>query len=54
MFEVVVYLGDYGYKENLPNEFRTWMENENMAERTAGHYKNVRYVHPDDSMPPPQ
>ncbi len=47
--EVVVYLGDYGYKENLPSEFRTWMENENRAERTAAHYKNVRYVHRDDS-----
>ena len=52
--EVVVYLGDYGCKENLPTQFQSWMERENWAEHAAGHYKNVSYVHQDDGMLPPK
>jgi hypothetical protein len=35
--EAVVYLGDYGYKENLPSELQSWMANE-------GSTKNFQYV----------
>lgn len=46
--EVAIYFGDYGYKDNLPTEVRSWLARENEAERSQGHYKNVRYVQPGD------
>ena len=46
--EMVVYLGDYAYKENLPLEFRAWMANEVDKERATGHLKNIRYVRQGD------
>jgi hypothetical protein len=52
--EVVVYIGDYGNKENLPPELLHWIADEEETERISRHYKNVGYVYQDDSTPHPQ
>ena len=52
--EIVVYVGDYGNKENLPPELLHWIADEKETERIFRHYKNVRYVYKDDSTPHPQ